>query len=153
MCATPSVPPFLDPAHGRLGFQHERRRALNRPPRVLIVDADRNTRDFLALGFAACGFEVLTAGDGHHAIHFCRTGPAIAAVLLEQLLPDLSGLETLAVIRRVAPWTRGCLMAGAATRLTAAQLMGVAFVAKPLQLEHTIRTVWHLAQKPLASVG
>jgi two-component system, OmpR family, response regulator MprA len=63
-----------------------------RRPRVLVVDDERHIVDFVTVGLEGRGMDVKSAMDGHGALvameEFCPD-----VVVLDLMLPDLSGLE------------------------------------------------------------
>jgi CheY-like chemotaxis protein len=67
-------------------------------PLVLVVDADRWTRAATAELLRFAGYRTLEAGDGRSGLRLAREHrPEV--VLLELVLPKLSGLEVLARLR------------------------------------------------------
>lgn len=70
-------------------------------PRVLIIDDERNFRDFLAEALRAEGFDVTSAATARAGIAAARKeSPNV--VLLDQNLPDQSGLDLLPELRSLA---------------------------------------------------
>jgi CheY-like chemotaxis protein len=66
--------------------------------RVLLVEDDKLLRRACGLGLKRRGYTVLTAVDGEEAIEIAHTGcPDI--ILLDMLMPKLSGKETLVVLK------------------------------------------------------
>ena len=76
--------------------------------RILLVEDEENYREPLALGLRRDGFEVVEAQDGEAAIERFEAagrsgGPApIDLVLLDLMLPRLSGTEVCRRIRRIS---------------------------------------------------
>jgi len=67
---------------------------------VLIVDDSRVNRLVLVRLLGGLGLEVLEAGDGREALELLRTDPgAIDVVLLDVVMPELDGYETLAALK------------------------------------------------------
>ena len=66
--------------------------------RVLIADDDQTIRALLADMLAAMGHEVLTAADGAEAVELAL-GARPDALILDFLMPRLSGLDALQAIR------------------------------------------------------
>jgi len=63
--------------------------------RILIIEDEAPIRRLMALALEASGYEVATAGDGPEGLeHFARA-PGWSAVLLDQRMPGLEGLEVL----------------------------------------------------------
>lgn len=72
-------------------------------PRVLVVDDVEDNREILRRRLMAARFEVETASGGVECLD--KLGAAsFDIVLLDQMMPDMDGLETLAVIR--GRWTK-----------------------------------------------
>ncbi len=71
---------------------------------LLIVDDDEANRDMLSRRLERKGFEVAVAEDGCRAIELVRNRP-FDLVLLDVLMPGLSGLEVLRELRRGFPAT------------------------------------------------
>jgi len=67
-------------------------------PRVLIVDDEPVVRDVLTRYLTHEGFEVDTAADGHTAMRTIE-GWSPHVILLDLMLPELSGLELLRLVR------------------------------------------------------
>ena len=66
---------------------------------LLLVDDDAMNRDVLARRLTRSGYKVLTADSGVAALRMIREG-RIDAVLLDVMMPGLSGLETLRQLRQ-----------------------------------------------------
>ena len=66
---------------------------------LLLVDDDAMNRDALARRLSRSGYRVLTADNGASALRMIREG-RIDAVLLDVMMPGLSGLETLRQLRQ-----------------------------------------------------
>jgi len=67
---------------------------------LLLVDDDAMNRDALARRLTRSGYQVLTADNGAAALRMIREG-RIDAVLLDVMMPGMSGLETLRQLRQV----------------------------------------------------
>jgi DNA-binding response OmpR family regulator len=66
---------------------------------ILVVDDNRDNREVLTRRLRKQGFEILEAESGRAALSMIEAEPP-HMVLLDHMMPDLSGLETLAIIRR-----------------------------------------------------
>lgn len=65
-----------------------------RPGRwVLVVDDDRDIRDLICLLLEAHGFRAVGAGDGGEALAQLRANPPPGVILLDLMMPGLSGEE------------------------------------------------------------
>ena len=70
--------------------------------RMLVVDDEKTLSDLLAMALRYEGWEVQTANDGMSALRAAREfGPD--AVVLDVMLPDMTGLEVLARLRDTQP--------------------------------------------------
>ena len=67
-------------------------------PRVLVVDDEPVVRDVLSRYLTHEGFEVDTAADGHAALNAIEARPP-NVIVLDLMLPKLSGLELLRLVR------------------------------------------------------
>lgn len=67
-------------------------------PRVLVVDDEPGVRRALQRGLTAEGMDVVVAADGPSALQVARTG-AFDAILLDIMLPGLSGYRVLQTLR------------------------------------------------------
>lgn len=68
------------------------------PHRVLVVDDDPVTLEFVAAGLRQEGFTVETAASGPDALHM-STAEAFDAIVLDRNLPGLDGLSVLRALR------------------------------------------------------
>ena len=68
------------------------------PPRVLVVDDEPIVRDVLTRYLTHEGFEVAAAADGHEALRAIEEGSP-NVIVLDLMLPKLSGLELLRLVR------------------------------------------------------
>lgn len=68
------------------------------PKTILIIESDLFILDLYRLLFMKKGFDVLTATDGQSGLEMARKN-RVDAVLLELMLPKVSGLEVLRNLR------------------------------------------------------
>ena len=83
----------MDPASGPV------EPTASRPVRLLIVDDVADNRTVLARRFARRGFEIEEAEDGRKALELIGDHPRYDAVLLDVVMPGMSGLEVLRQLR------------------------------------------------------
>lgn len=67
--------------------------------RLLVVEDDRTLRQALAFNLTREGYEVATADDGTSALEAGRN-PNLDLIVLDVMLPGMSGIEVLRVLRR-----------------------------------------------------
>ncbi len=66
---------------------------------ILVVDDEEVIRDVCAQILAAEGYKVTTASTGKQALHLVNTN-RFDAVITDIMMPDMSGLELLEVIKK-----------------------------------------------------
>ena len=66
--------------------------------RLLVVDDDEINRDLMSRRFQRAGYEVHTAANGQQALH-CIQNEGVDLVLLDLMMPQMSGLELLKTLR------------------------------------------------------
>ena len=94
------------------------------PATVLAVDDSATFLSELAAGLAAEGYRVQTATDGEAALAALRAGP-VDCILLDRLMPGLSGTETCRRIKQDPAWRRVPLIMLTALEERAAMLEGI----------------------------
>jgi signal transduction histidine kinase/CheY-like chemotaxis protein/AcrR family transcriptional regulator len=68
---------------------------------VLVVDDDEGVRGVVRSMLEAGGFDVLTAAGGREAIRLLEAGDAIDCIILDLVMPEFGGEETLHELRRL----------------------------------------------------
>jgi CheY-like chemotaxis protein len=110
---------------------------------VLIVDDDPAIRTLIRQILEPLGYETAEAPDGRVACEMCaKMRPSI--VLLDLVMPEQEGIETLRVLRKEAPEIRIVAVSGAlgGTFLRPAKLLGAdAILVKPFRPAELIETV------------
>jgi CheY-like chemotaxis protein len=71
--------------------------------KVLIIDDEPHIRQMMRFTLEASGYQVEEAGDGEAGLARLREGGAYDAIILDQKMPGLDGLDTLRVIRDRTP--------------------------------------------------
>jgi len=74
--------------------------------RVLVVEGDRFLRQACEAGLRQQGFDVVTADDGEEGLRLARETPHPDVILLDLLMPKLSGIDALRALR-ARPETAG----------------------------------------------
>src|SRR5436309_15613977 len=70
----------------------------SRPPRILVVDDNKQNLEILQKTLTAAEYEVITAADGPTALGLIDSA-APDLVLLDVMMPDMSGYEVCERIR------------------------------------------------------
>ena len=78
---------------------------------ILVVDDERNILSSLGSALEREGYRVLRAETGEEALA-CVTTNVVDLVMLDVLLPDISGLDVLARLRREFPRILVIMMSG-----------------------------------------
>lgn len=78
------------------------RRADGNPINILVVDDEAVLAELVSMALRYEGWEITTAGDGASAIAAARSSRP-DAVVLDVMLPDMSGLEVLRKLRETNP--------------------------------------------------
>ena len=78
------------------------RRADGNPISVLVVDDESVLAEMVSMALRYEGWDITTAGDGSSAIAAARTARP-DAVVLDVMLPDMSGLDVLRRLREQNP--------------------------------------------------
>jgi len=106
--------------------------------RILIIDDEENIRRVTRLTLEAAGHEVGEAADGERGLEAFGDGADWDAVLLDQKMPGMDGLETLRRIKERAPHARVIMVTAFATIELAVEAMkhgATDFVRKPMTPE------------------
>lgn len=124
---------------------------MDMPPRVLLVDDQRDITRFLRTALETFGRplridEALSAEEALLALRDQATGP-VDVLVADLRLPGMSGLQLLERARRLSPRTRSLVISGAADgemRREAERLGAAAVLDKPIELKVFLETVQRL---------
>ncbi len=106
--------------------------------RILIIDDEENIRRVTRLTLQAAGYEVAEAGDGERGLEAFGDGSGWDAVLLDQRMPGMDGLETLRQINERDATARVIMATAYASielAVDAMKLGATDFVRKPMTPE------------------
>jgi len=124
--------------------------------RVLIIDDEENIRRVTRLTLQAAGYEIGEAASGERGLEAFGDGSAWDAVLLDQRMPGMDGLETLRHISERDATARVIMATAYASielAVDAMKLGATDFVRKPMTPEILRNAVAAaLAKQPRASV-
>jgi len=108
-----------EPEPALAGQAESRQAAERRPPlqggaeTILVVDDEEVLRTLLKRMLTNAGYTVLTAGNGREALRiFQEQGERIDLLILDMVMPELNGLETLRELRKTHPRTPVLLCSG-----------------------------------------
>lgn len=110
---------------------------------ILLVEDEESVREAFALRLADHGYLVQTAGSGEEALATLRTyEPDI--LVLDLLMPNLSGLDVLARVKHVAPNLLVILLTARGTVKDAVEAMRLGafdFVAKSIDMDDLLHAL------------
>jgi CheY-like chemotaxis protein len=114
---------------------------------ILVADHDGGTRDMLQEVLTQEGYTVITAPDGHTALAHVMASNTPLVVLLDELLPGLTGREVVNAYRAGTPASRHefilLAMNPEATPLTT----GLPVLAMPFGFEELLEAIAHAAAR------
>jgi DNA-binding response OmpR family regulator len=119
--------------------------------RILIIDDEEHIRRMMRLTLEAAGHEVGEAADGLQGLAAFGNGAAWDAVLLDQKMPGLDGLETLRRLKERDPSARVIMVTAFASielAVDAMKLGALDFVRKPMTPEVVRNAVEAATAKP-----
>ncbi|MGB3673199.1 MAG: response regulator transcription factor [Candidatus Nanopelagicales bacterium] len=120
--------------------RHELRRADGSPIRMLVVDDEKTLSDLVAMALRYEGWDVQTANDGMSAVRAAREFDP-DAVVLDVMLPDMTGLEVLARLREEQPHVPVLFLTAkdaVEDRVAGLTAGGDDYVTKPFSLEEVV---------------
>jgi len=106
--------------------------------RILIIDDEEHVRQMMRLALETSGYEIGEAKDGFEGLSVYGDGSAWNAVVLDQRMPGMDGLETLQKLRAVSPGARIIMATAYASielAVDAMKLGATDFVRKPMTPE------------------
>ena len=116
------------------------RRADGKPINVLVVDDEPVLAELVSMALRYEGWEIATAGDGATAIASARENPP-DVVVLDVMLPDMSGLDVLRRLREQIPGLPLLLLTAKDSvedRIAGLTAGGDDYVTKPFSLEEVV---------------
>ncbi|HWQ66801.1 MAG TPA: response regulator [Methanospirillum sp.] len=69
-------------------------------PTVLVVDDDKDIREFLCLAIEEMGYTAKAAPDGETALEILQSDAGIDLILLDVIMPGITGFDVLRAIRK-----------------------------------------------------
>ena len=111
--------------------------------KVLLVDDEPHFVKLLAERLAGRGFNVETAGGGNEAIDRAKE-ESYDAIVLDLLMPEMDGLETLKQLKEINPDLQVILLTGHGTidkGVEAMKLGAMDFVEKPADFKELLEKI------------
>ncbi|MFH2218994.1 MAG: response regulator [Pseudomonadota bacterium] len=110
-------------------------------PKLLLVDDEKDFVDTLAERLQLRGYQVLTASDGERALQIIENDPP-HLVVLDLLMPGISGLDVLQQVKARAPQLPVILLTGRGSATEGAEGMQLGahdYLMKPVKIDELIR--------------
>jgi DNA-binding NtrC family response regulator len=123
--------------------------------KVLLVDDEPHFVKLLAERLAGRGFNVETAGGGTEAIDRAKE-EAYDAIVLDLLMPEMDGLETLKQLKEINPDLQVILLTGHGTidkGVEAIKLGAMDFVEKPADFKELLEKIKKAKDKRMLLVS
>jgi CheY-like chemotaxis protein len=108
-----------------------------------VVDDDADIREMIALALSLFGVETTAVADGTEALEQLRAGRRPGLILLDLMMPRLSGAQLLRSIRAEAALAAipVVILSGAAESLQIAQAFGCPCLVKPMDIDELLEMV------------
>lgn len=118
--------------------------------RVLIVEDDKETRDYVERGFADEGYAVQVADNGRDGLYLA-TGGTFDAIILDRMLPELDGLSVLKSLRAAGLKTPVLLLTAVSAvdeRVRGLRVGADDYLVKPFSLQELLARLEALLRRP-----
>lgn len=120
---------------------------------VLLVDDEREVLEVIANMIEALGYHVLRSASGAEALKiFAQEHHAIDLVIIDMIMPDLSGLDLFDHLTRIDPQVRVILSSGYSLHGQARQLMDrgcLGYIQKPFRMEELSEKIRQVLDAPV----
>lgn len=126
----------------------------DRVHRVLIVDDEQGVRGVLTEMLKAGGYPAESVAEGREALRALRT-TSFDVMITDVRLPDISGLELLAIVRDKYPWLPVIVITGYATidsTIKAMRLGAVDYIPMPFTRDSVMASLEQALHSGLAAV-
>lgn len=113
-------------------------------PTILVVEDDADGREAFLDVLENEGYRVVGSADGRAALAHLRTSPAPALILLDLMLPEMSGTEFVAILRESSSLATIPIIVCSASptaRQEAAEIGAAACLTKPVSVADLVTAV------------
>jgi two-component system response regulator PilR (NtrC family) len=111
--------------------------------RILVIDDEADIRETFEALLSSAGYEVTTAESGAAAIERARKTPFDLAIT-DLRMPDMSGVDTIASLRRIDPALPVIVVSGYVSDESAQRCYeegGIRIVCKPFDIDEVLDLV------------
>jgi two-component system cell cycle response regulator DivK len=114
--------------------------------KILLIDDDARNIFALKATLRSKGLDCLAAGSAFEGLKFLHEDPSIGIVLLDMMMPDMDGYETLAAIRKDASTAGKTVIAVTAQamkgdREKCLEAGADAYISKPIDVDILFKTL------------
>src|SRR5437867_5214833 len=117
---------------------------------ILVVDDDKNTRDYLATFLGSSGYAVDCLGSGDEAIERLAAGNSPSMILLDVMLPGKDGIEVLSNLKTIYPSLPIIILSGIGQIKTVVEAMKMGasdYLTKPFEEEALALAIENVLEK------
>jgi len=118
--------------------------------RILIVEDDEETRNYVKRGFADEGYSVQVADNGRDGLYLATDG-TFDAIVLDRMLPELDGLSVLKSLRAAGVKTPVLLLTAVSAvdeRVRGLRYGADDYLVKPFSLQELLARLEALLRRP-----
>jgi len=111
---------------------------------ILVGEDDAEIRDYLKVMLSCRGYNIQPAADGEEVLRYLLTGLPVAAILLDIIMPNKDGFETLQEIRQINADVPVIMLSGLSSPMNVVQAIkngATDFLAKPVDHEDLVRAI------------
>ena len=122
---------------------------------ILIVEDEADARNYFEMVARCLGYGVAMAEDGEEALACLDSGRPIALVLMDRLMPQRDGLETLREMRNLGRHQPVIMVSGAAATADVVQAIKAGatdFLAKPVSQEDLRKAIRNALREETPSI-
>jgi DNA-binding response OmpR family regulator len=119
---------------------------------VLLVEDQKEVREFLVDALRDQGYSVLAASSGEEAMGICeRDGGRVDLVLSDVVMPNMSGAQLVAKLTQKHPRVRVLFMSGFTGKVMERHGMppGAGFIQKPFSPEQLSKKIREVLKSPV----
>jgi len=123
--------------------------------RILVIEDDKRTADYISKGLGECGFVVDLASSGPDGLHLA-TGGQYDALIVDRMLPDLDGLSVVRALRAAQITVPVLILSALAhvdERVTGLRAGGDDYLTKPFAFSELQARLEALLRRPRAIVA